>query len=532
MRKCFRLAVKNIASLGDTDVFPYPIDNAIFFDRQNEVVDLLEEMYRTQPFKDNFDRYPLVFDTELVAAGYLGFRNVTQIDPLWNALLLGTVLTIGSEIESQRLNKSDQVVFSYRYAPDEDSGSLFDREIGWHDYQQHAVKLAEDYDFVVSCDISNFYPRIYHHRLENALQRTTTNAEAIKKIIQILTELSKGTSYGLPVGGPASRILSELLLNNVDTLLATNNIQFARYVDDFYIFASSKGEAYRHLVFLSEKLLQNEGLSLQKAKTKIVSSKEFLATSEFVEHNESLGEPERVLRKFRKVKLHFDPYSITADEDYETLKQAVAEFDIVGMLRSELRKTRIHEPTARKLLTAIKALNADVQIGAVRTVLDNLERLIPVFPKVALLLKDIVRLGNGEANEEVFLGLHKLFSETSPVVALPVNAAYAVRVLAYDPEMRTDVLLNSLYRTANSIMLRRDVINVMTHRGALAWLSDKLKDYSTVGVWEKRALLVASFCLTDEGAHWRRKVVTNKYEDIVRDWAASRKQTNVAGLPV
>jgi hypothetical protein len=532
MKKAFELAVKNIANFGDTDVFPYPVDNAIFFDRLADIVTLLEEMDSSSSLKASLDHSPLAFDSQLVAAGYFGFRNVTQIDPLWNAFLLGKVLQIAPDLEARRLPVSENVVFSYRYLPDYESGSLFDRGVGWHEYQQNAVALAAGYEFVVSCDISNFYSRIYHHRLENALQRATSRLDAVSKILSILREISKGTSYGLPVGGPAARILSEILLNNIDVLLVTNGIRFARFVDDFYLFAKSKAEAYRQLIFLSEKLLQNEGLSLQKSKTRIITSKEFLNTSEFVDAGDELGEPERVLRKFRKVKLHFDPYSITADEDYETLKQAVSEFDIVGMLRTELRKTRIHEPTTRKLLTAIKALDPEIQIGAIKTILDNLEGLISVFPKVALLLRDIVRLGNLQMNEQIFVGLYDLFSQNSPVVGVPVNAAYALRVLAHDPSLKTDILVNSLYQSASSIMLRRDIINVMTHKGALPWLSDKLKDYSTVSTWEKRALLIASFSLTDEGSHWRRKLTLNKYDTVLREWAEKRKNSKTTGLPI
>lgn len=530
-KKAFEYAVSNISRLGDTDVFPYPVDNAIFFDMGSKIVDLLGSIDATG-LEKSLEAFPLNFDTQLIPAGYFGFRSVTQIDPMWNAYLLGKVLALAPEFEVRRLDPDEESVFSYRYNPDKEAGTLFNREIGWLEYQTRAVKLAESYEFVVSCDISNFYSRIYHHKLENAMQRATKHSGAPSEIIRILTEISGGTSYGLPVGGPASRILSELLLSDIDQLLKTNDIRFARFVDDYYLFASSKEEAYRHLVFLSEKLLRNRGLSLQKAKTKIVSSKEFLATSDFVEETDEKGEAERVLRKFRRVRLHYDPYSLTAEEDYKALRKAVSKFDIVGMLRTELRKTRIHEPTTKKLLTAIKVLQTEIQLGAVRTVLDHFEQLLPVFPKVAMLLKDLVKVGDSAAVEEIFDGIHKLFSETSPVIAVPINVAFAVRVLAFDPSNRTDSLLNSLYKTTNSISLRRDIINIMNHRGSLAWLSDKLRDYSTLSAWERRSLFLASYELTDEGSHWRKKIGKNAYDQIIEKWASHRKNSGVKGLPV
>ena len=33
-----KLALKNISSYGDTDIFPYPIANALFYDMSNEAI--------------------------------------------------------------------------------------------------------------------------------------------------------------------------------------------------------------------------------------------------------------------------------------------------------------------------------------------------------------------------------------------------------------------------------------------------------------------------------------------------------------
>ena len=45
-----QLAIANITDFGDTDIFPYPIENRIFFDKQQNVVDLLKHIDRS--FKD------------------------------------------------------------------------------------------------------------------------------------------------------------------------------------------------------------------------------------------------------------------------------------------------------------------------------------------------------------------------------------------------------------------------------------------------------------------------------------------------
>lgn len=45
-----------------------------------------------------------------------------------------------------------------------------------------------------------------------------------------------------------------------------NRINYKRYVDDFVIFCNSREDAHKILTLLSKKLMENEGLTLQKQK--------------------------------------------------------------------------------------------------------------------------------------------------------------------------------------------------------------------------------------------------------------------------
>jgi hypothetical protein len=80
--------------------------------------------------------------------------------------------------------------------------------------------------------------------------------------MKFLNHFSNANSFGLPIGGPAARILSELTINQIDRLLLSTGVKFTRFADDYHIFAASRDDAYRHLNFLSEKLYTNQGLSL------------------------------------------------------------------------------------------------------------------------------------------------------------------------------------------------------------------------------------------------------------------------------
>ncbi len=203
---------------------------------------------------------------------------------------------------------------------------------------------------------------IYHHRLENALNQATKNGEVVRRVMEIFQRLSiGGTSYGLPVGGQASRIFAELLLNRTDRLLLATGISFCRFVDDYYLFASNTGHAQATLVQLSEILLTNEGLTLARAKTRVLSSSEFLRFSPVAEVESSTSSDDAMAQEFLSFRLAFDPYSPTADEDYVLLKDQLETFDITGMLARELRKSRIDESFTRHLIKAMRYLRPELR---------------------------------------------------------------------------------------------------------------------------------------------------------------------------
>jgi hypothetical protein len=83
MREYFERTLANIIKHGDTDIFPYPIENLMFFDKRKETIDLLLEL--NKDFFNNLTSYPPSNNSALAPVGYTGFRWATRIDPIWNA---------------------------------------------------------------------------------------------------------------------------------------------------------------------------------------------------------------------------------------------------------------------------------------------------------------------------------------------------------------------------------------------------------------------------------------------------------------
>lgn len=106
----FELAIKNITSFGDTDIFPLPFENHVLFDQKDKLTALLIEAF--DEFDKIFARAPPQHIGSLTPVGHTGFRWAAQLDPFWNAFLLGLILAISESIEASRLPKSSNTIFS------------------------------------------------------------------------------------------------------------------------------------------------------------------------------------------------------------------------------------------------------------------------------------------------------------------------------------------------------------------------------------------------------------------------------------
>lgn len=353
----------------------------------------------------------------------------------------------------------------------------------------------------------------------------------------ILSKLSNNTSYGLPVGGPAARILAELVLNRVDRLLVAEPgvDKFCRYADDYRFFVPDMQSAYRSIGFLSEKLLRNEGLSLQKSKTRIMTSAEYLSTLDPPES------PEGSAARFLGLHIHYDPYSATAIEDYERLKSQIEEFDILGLLRAELSKGRVHTALTRRLISALSYLDVVPRQQAVISLLENLETLAPVAPQVMLALRASAdEIADDKFTEYIHSRIRDLITKSHYIARIDLNLAFMVRVLAGKRSIENEQLLIRLYNSSHGFgggaapTIQRDIMLTMARWRANYWLSDQKNYISTAHPWVKRAFLIASYSLGDEGKHWRdaNKPRLDSFDRIVRDWVAEKIQDKTWGVPM
>lgn len=529
----FDRALRNIISYGDTDIFPFTVENFIFFDRQSDVIALLKQI--DEHFDEFIAKYPPSNHGSLAPVGYTGFRWASQLDPIWNAYLLSLVIKIGGQIEDARIPIEKSRVFSYRYIDEMSDPNLFRRDVGWRQFNEHALAMARDHNYVVSCDISEFYPRLNHHRLENAIMHLPDAGQQRKKIIRFLSNFSGTYSFGLPVGGPAARLLSELVLNQVDRLLLWNNVEFCRFADDFYLFANTESEAFKSLVHLSDILHRNEGLQLQKSKTRIMSSSEFSTTNPItIQHDEEDNtdappDATELTTKSRsalfRVAMQFDPYSPTAEEDYERLKTELRRFPILDMIKTELAKSRIDISLSRKLVSTLRYIDSNQLNDASITLISNEIILYPIYFNVLSAIRTIYDQLSASASRFITDHIRSLIEENSPVFAVDLNLHYAALLLAAKREDETVFLFAKIFDSTNNVAIRRDIIIAMARWSEWVWLSDRRESFRTMRPAERRAFIMASYYMKDEGRHWREHIKNelSPFEVITRDWMADKR---------
>lgn len=443
---------------GTPTSFPSHRITTVLHDRTTEVATTLKAV------DGNLDvalsEQPPLVEGALSLVTYEGFRWVTQIDPLWNAYFLALTLQVAPLIEEARIPELQRMVFSYRFRPNIDDASLFG-SAAWNEFSTATQEIAKDYEYVAICDIADFYGRIYHHRIENSLRRVDPESDIAAKMDKLLSRFSGGTSYGLPVGGPAARILSELLLNATDRLLLAAGVRFCRFADDYRIFANSKEEAFRNLLLLTETLLRNEGLSLQRNKTRVVATKDFLRSPLYIpEDSDELTESERDARRLLRLSIRFDPYSPTADEDYERLKTDIEQFDIIGMLTAEVSKSRVNTPVVKRLAQIVRLLDAEARDAAAEMLVTNLDVLAPALPVVLRVLDDIFTDLSPLQQAFTAREIRRRIQYEEYWIMVPVNLAYALRVLQHESSEENVQLCTQLYRHVPPF-IQRDIVYLM-----------------------------------------------------------------------
>jgi hypothetical protein len=131
-----------------------------------------------------------------------------------------------------------------------------------------------------------------------------------------------------------------------------------------------------------------------------------------------------------RLTVKYDPYSPTAAEDYEALKDAVNSIDIVGILAREIAKTNIDTQVTKQAIAAVRALAPDVRAEAIAALLrpNNLETLAPVFGNVMRLLRSLYAEIDDKTRDLAGATMIQLSAEGSHLIQNELNLSFLLQV--------------------------------------------------------------------------------------------------------
>lgn len=258
-------ARNHITAFYDTDFFPKPFEFDALWYCWDEVKDYLLRTPLAQVHTSN----PRVLPWCKARGGY---RIVHQLEPLDAVIYTALVHMAALHIEAARLSSS--IACSYRIEPD--GNSFFARGSGFTSYRSSCEELSENFQFVLSTDVSDFYNQIYLHRVSNAIDATGAPSKLGKEIENFLSRLNNKASQGIPIGPAASIIIAEAIMIDIDQFIVNCHVDHVRYVDDIRIFSNSSDQLEEILEKLVIYLHEQHRLGLVSEKTTIRTTGEFL----------------------------------------------------------------------------------------------------------------------------------------------------------------------------------------------------------------------------------------------------------------
>ncbi len=502
-------AIKHINSFYDSDFFVKPFEYKAITSSWDEVKKYIQD----NDLEDIDIFTPLIYPAPKNSNG---FRIVHQLEPINSIILTALVHSIAKQIEENRQPIENNSVCSYRVELDT-SGGFFKKGSGFSTFLEKSEELADQYNYVLITDITDFYNQIYLHRLQNSIESCSDELSEISRTIEkFLSRLNNSMSKGIPVGPAASIVLAEASLIDVDQFIQTKGFLFTRYVDDFRIYSDSKIQLLTFLEELSQYLYSNHRLTLSGDKTELISSTEFKV--------KYINDPERLYKN----KLHksLEELKTRVNEDYPTYEPIEIE---------ELppdHQIRIQAESLHDLLDEIiKLENLDLGLarhilrraGRLRTrsiyksILANFDFFIPVIRDVGIYFDRVTNDKTIEHNIGGFIEiLNKSTGRNLKFVRYWLDHLFS-KYPKFSEYKETAAFMNEESSTRNKALQARQQRNI-------AWVRDHKNRLSEFNEWESRAIIFSSSILSkDERTKWMTNIINSNRSLLINVMAKHMK---------
>ncbi len=483
--------INHLVKHGDTDILPHAFELKFFHD-------CIDDLSEASSAVNLYTYKPVTILHALAPKSRYGFRICHQIHPIDNIFFLGSVFHIANKLEESRPNASEISSYSYRFLPSDDY-DLFKPENkyrSWLGAQSLQVGFGDDVKCVAVTDISDFYQRLGHHRIENCLNDYSGDDKYAKIPYRFLNHWRAKQSFGLPVGGNAARLIAEVCLRDIEQALINEGYNFTRYVDDFVIFVKNSQDPYGALAFLADHLAA-EGLSLNNMKTRVLSAEEYRDTL-----SEESGEDEEQAEESAITRLFWQAYE--SEEDDETVLANLQALNLSNELIKEVEKDYWD---INKIKIIFRGLRITKSEEAVIFVKDNFENLLPFAKEIVLFIDEMKKSGSTQ------------FDDFGSTVVESLNGSVArnlsvVRAWLLELFVRGSIPINaeelSAIEEVNSTIDNRQfhlIRGKLSDRSYFRRNKDRVDELNS---WEKTSFLFGAKCLpVDEFKKWTDFVKNN-----------------------
>lgn len=503
-----RSAIQHLCRFGDTDIFPHLFELLFLSENIEEVAKLLSETDL-----QNFN--PSHSVEALAPKSRYGFRIANQLMFVDALVFLAGVIELGPDLETLKAPHEELGPFAYRFE-DQSNGSLFAPNRSYRNWIGFQREFSEQSDFshVVYTDIADFYQRIYFHRIENVLRSASSKQGIASLIERIIKKIRAKQSYGIPVGGTASRFIAEAVLSDFDHSLEAEEYQFSRFVDDIRIFVGDGESPYRALATAAEALLA-EGLTLNAQKTKV------LTKEQYVEHLDDEGldtfdETQREALEMLSASIYFDDAEGPTDEQLASLQT----INLV-MLLEELLEHEIWD--FGKVRSVLRALRLTRNSECIPFLIENLEKLLPFVKDIVLLLDTLQENGELPIDFDITEQILSYLSEGAGR-RVAVIRAWLMELFIRQITPLTAKQLNAIERTSE--LDGRQIVLCHAAIGDVVYFRKNKTRLDQFSRFEQYALVVGATCLPkDEFETWvdaTRAGMSSPLEKSFCSWAKSK----------
>lgn len=511
-REALECAIDHLCRFGDTDVFPHLCEINFLREQKVAVTDVLASL--------NLDQFqPAQAIEALCPKSRYGFRIAHQLNYVETVLFTAALIEIGSDLEKLKSKDPSYGPFAYRFSNNKVGGALFDQNRTFRDWLGLQDFIAKNYEFkdVIFTDIADFYQRIYLHRIEATLDVATPNKGVKRFIEKSIKSIRSRQSYGIPVGGAASRILAEAVLTDSDSALLDEGAFFTRFVDDFRIFVQEGQSAYEILSFLAEQLFLSEGLTLNGQKTFVMSKAKYI---EYLKNE--LPESDENTKDVQLEAISHDIYFSEEGDDPEEVEALIAKLktiDTLGLLKICFEAEDWNYGKVKAILKALRLTKSEESLSFIIEQLDYLLQ----FSKELVLLFDDIKKSGVEINQNY--GDAIIEAAGSPAVRkVPTIQAWLLEFFVRGIFKCTHRQLTDL--SSGNPIVERQVFLIRGRNGDVSFFRRNKTRFDAIGPFAKPAFILGATCLPrDEYETWIGAIkprLQGPLDGLYCDWAKSK----------